>query len=120
MPQEIIRSLCASFCYVYHQSFFWHSMGITTIIGMFIGGIIYDGIMSQVKKGIVSLFFYSIIISAITLTRTIPQIDRAVELHVEYQIFSNVATIILVSLFYFLGMFIGVKLINSVYKHNES
>lgn len=102
--------------YVYVQPFFWGSMAFTTIIGMCIGAIIYDGLIDQVKKACITVATYSIIVIAVTLTRTFPQINLAKSMGMEYQIFANMATVFVVTLFYVLGMYLSVKLINRLYK----
>jgi hypothetical protein len=102
--------------YVYNQPYFWGSMAFTTIIGMCIGAIIYDGLLNEVKKACLTVSAYSIIVIAVTLTRTFPQINLAKAMGMGYQVFANMATVFIVTIFYILGMLLSVKLISRLYK----
>jgi hypothetical protein len=82
-------------------------MGFTTLIGIFIGSVIYDGDMDQIKKALIALSSYCLMLVVSTLTRVLPQIP-IVEPIKTYQLFAGVTTILIVTFFYLLGMFLGV------------
>ena len=103
------------FLYVVNDPFFWPSMGITVAIGMFIGVVIYDGVLSDVKKMLLSLAGYAVIIATVNLTRIIPQLPFVTSTKVN-QPFASTFTIIIVSLFYGLGTYLGVLLTKRAHK----
>ena len=91
--------------YVVGDAFFFPSMAVTSIIGIFIGAVIYYGNFKELKKMIISLFCYASLIATVTLTRSIPHLAETEFKHP----FSGAMTILFVSAFYLLGTFIGVK-----------
>lgn len=102
----IFNSLISSFAYVAKDSYFLPSMAITVIIGLFIGAVLYDGCVQEIKKLIISMLAYAIMIIAVTTERIIPSFfDGVVRVH---QPFAGVATVISITIFYVLGMVIGI------------
>ena len=101
--------------YVVSQPFFWASMGFTTLIGIFIGSVIYDGDLEQMKKGLIVLGSYCIILIISTSTRIFPQIAHTPEAS-SYQLYAGIITIFLVSIFYLLGMALGVVITKKAHK----
>jgi len=115
--------ITSSFVYVSGASFFWASMGFTTAVAMFVGAIIYDGEIPRVKRGLVSVLAYGGMLTWTTLARTIPiyfekfhSQDPATFKMNEGQIFANPVTILFITLFWLLGIYLGVKIINKVHK----
>ena len=104
-----------AFEYVIRQPFFWASMGFTTLIGIFIGSVIYDGDMKEMKKGIIALGSYCVIIITTNTTRVIPQIATTLPAKT-YQLFASVVTIAIVSVFYLLGMYLGVVITKKAHR----
>ena len=104
-----------AFCYVVEQPFFWASMGFTTLIGIFIGSVIYDGDMQQLKKGLIALGSYCTMILVTNATRVIPQIPTTnpIKLH---QLFASIVTIAIVTAFYLLGIALGVVITKKAHK----
>jgi hypothetical protein len=96
-----------SFLYVVADTFFWPSMGMTVTIGIFIGSVLYDGILSDVKKMMISLVCYAVLIAAVNLSRVIPQLS-IMDGSKAYQPFASIMTLLLVSIFYAIGAFMGV------------
>lgn len=95
-----------SFIYVMSDGFFWPSMAITVMIGIFVGSTVYDGCVAEMKKMILSLFIYAGIIITVTSSRIFPSLfDGVNRVH---NPFSGIATILLVTIFYLLGMCLGV------------
>lgn len=95
-----------SFIYVMSDGFFWPSMAITAMIGTFIGSTVYGGCVAEMKKMILSLFIYAGIIITVTSERIFPSLmDGVSRVH---NPFAGISTILLVTLFYLLGMYLGV------------
>jgi len=110
-----MQSLWESIIYVMTDNFFWPSMAVTVIIGMFIGSALYDGCVQEVRKMILSLMIYASLITAVTSERVIPLFYDGV--FRQHHPFSGIATIILVTIFYLLGMWLGVFVTNQSNKH---
>jgi hypothetical protein len=104
-----MNCIIASFFYIISDPFFWPSMAFTTMVGIFIGAVIYDGIVSEVKKMIASLACYAMLIITVNLTRVVPLIPQAIK-GTEHQLFASVETMALVTAFYLLGTYLGVRI----------
>jgi hypothetical protein len=97
--------------YVTSDPYFWSSMAFTTMVGIFIGAIVNNGDLEQVKKTILSIFSYFTLIAMVNLTRVIPQIIP--NMKSPHQIFASTVTLGLVTLFYLLGIFLGVYMVRT-------
>lgn len=98
--------------YVAGAPYFWGSMGFTTAIAMFIGATMYDGQLTQVKKGLVSIFLYAFLLLQVTYSRIQPFLTLN-GTH-DPKLLAGIATIFLVTLFWCLGLFLGVLLFKKV------
>ena len=107
-----------SLLYVISDPFFWPSMGMTVAIGIFIGSVIYDGVLSGVKKMFVSLACYALLIGTVNLTRVVPTLPH-VDPTKGYQVFASIITVLIISLFYGLGSYLGVCLTKKAHKGVE-
>lgn len=103
-----------SFLYVIGANFFWASMGFTVATAMFMGAMIYDGHMKQLSKGVVTIISYMALLLLTTSSRILP-IFQSGTLSLERQAMAlaGVATIILVTAFWALGLFIGVTILKN-------
>lgn len=108
MILSLLQSLLSSFTYVISDVYFWPSMAVIMMIGVFIGSVLYDGCVKEVKKMVVSLSIYGLLIATVTSSRVIP--DFAEGRFVLHHPFSGIATVVLVTLFYLLGIYLGVKI----------
>jgi len=106
-----------SLIYIVSDQFFWLSMAMTMIMGIFIGATIFDGLLKKFKKGLITLVTYGLLIITTTFSRVIPLIDQ--NTFTKHHPFSGVATVLTVSIAYFLGMFLGVKITNLVVKKHD-
>jgi hypothetical protein len=94
---------------------FWLAMGMTTATGIFIGASIYDGNLSLLKKGILTILFYAFFIVLTTYWRIsgnsgVPIFER------HPQSTAGMITVIITTLFYIIGMIIGVFSVSKVLK----
>jgi len=105
----------SSLKYITSDNFFWGSMAMVSIIGAFIGAVIYDGVLREVKKTIVVILAYAFLIITVTLERVIPQLDRITPESL-YMPFAGIETILIITLFYILGMLLGVFLTKKAHK----
>ena len=104
--------------YVVRDMFFWPAMAFTTTIGIFIGAVIYDGLLEDIKKMVLSLSVYGLIIATVNLTRVIPHMGNG-DVTDPTKPLASVVTLILVTAFYLLGMYIGVRMVNKAHKFPE-
>jgi hypothetical protein len=104
-----------AFIYVVTDSFFFPSMAFVTMVGIFIGAVIYDGNMRDLKKMLVSLICYGVLIAMVNLTRVIPQLPVTTpdKLH---QPLASIETMLLVTIFYLLGTFVGVEVVKYAHR----
>ena len=100
------QSILDSFSYVMIQDYFWISMAVTVMMGVFIGATIYDGCVAQVKKAIITIGIYAAIICAISVERILPNYQSG--LFTLHRPWAGIATVIYVTVFYLFGMFLGV------------
>lgn len=110
----MMEYIVEAFKYITSDPYFCLSMGLTTSIGMFVGAVIYDGLLRDVKKAVIVLISYAFLLGATTLARVLPKIPNEV-VNVN-QPFAGVETIIIITIFYILGMWFGVKLVNKAGK----
>lgn len=93
--------------YISQAPYFWGTMGFITAMAMFIGVILYDGKMKEVSKALVCVGSYAALLTWINLIRI-----SHVGVKNWAQAYAGVATIILVTFCWLLGMFLGVLLAN--------
>lgn len=110
-----MKYLLQAILYVISDPFFWPSMGFTASIGVFVGSVIYDGVLSDLKKMLFSLMSYAILIVSVSLARVVPQIATMEPTKV-YQPFASIITIFVVSIFYGIGTYLGVCLTKKAHK----
>ena len=102
--------------YVGGDNFFWLSMAGTTIVGLYIGAIVYNGDVIQVRKMLVALISYVSLLVFADLSRIIPTVASS---HVanKSQPFAGVMTTFLITIFYLFGMWLGVKVVRLARGH---
>lgn len=110
--------LLASINYVSSDQYFWIAMALTVCIGLFIGAVLYDGILKEVKKACVVLCSYCFLLLATNYSRIVP-IIYSNNVHDINQPWAGVVTIIFVTFFYLVGMLLGVKVTNLAHKGKE-
>ena len=104
----MINLIAQSFNYVVGDTYFWPSMTFTTLVGIFISAVIYDGNLEQVKKGLFAIFSYVMLLITVTATRVIDEIPIA---PVPYKPIAGLVTTFIVTAFYLFGMWIGVRIV---------
>jgi len=110
--------ILSTILYVISQPYFWPSMAFTTLIGIFIGAVVYDGVLKEVKKLCLSLFVYMALLLTVNLTRVIPQ-TMGKDLPKLVSGYSQSVTIFIVTIFYLLGMWLGVLMVRKAHKGKE-
>lgn len=93
--------------YVTSDPWFGASMGMTASMGIFIGAILFDGLLTEVRKGIVTIISYAFLLGIANYTRIAPIVFSG-DFHNPNQPFAGLSTIFFVTIFYCLGMLMGV------------
>lgn len=106
--------LIEAFKYVTNDSYFWISMSITTCIGIFIGAVLYDGLLNEVKKLVFSILSYAFLILMTNVSRIMPIINSG-SVHDTKQPFAGTVTILFVTIFYLFGLWLGVYTVNKAH-----
>lgn len=101
--------------YVFSEPYFWPSMAFTTMIAIFIGSVIYDGDLSEIKKMLVSLLAYSLLLVVANYTR----IAKDLPIVTSPKPLAFLVTLIVVSIFYVLGTFIGAWITKRAHKDRQ-
>lgn len=109
MAYNITQMILSSVPYVISDQYFWVAMGLTVSMAMFVGAILYNGNLDQIRKGIVSMGSYAIVLLYTNISRVSSHVDSAEYPHMP---FAGAATIGVVTIFYFIGMYLGVLMLN--------
>ena len=102
--------------YVVSDMFFWPSMAFTTMIGIFIGSVLYNGDVSQAKKMIVSVTCYGSIITIVNFTRVFKILNTIIPGNQAGHPLAAIMTLIIVTFFYLIGTYLGVRVTKKAHK----
>lgn len=105
-----INLMIDSLLFVYKQSLFWPSMGFTTATAIFVGVMLFNGNFDQAKKGTLAILSYAAMLTWTTIARVLP---NAIERNFEYsdgRAFAGIVTIIYITIFWILGIIVGVNI----------
>ena len=112
----MLNTFTTTIQYITADLYFWPSMAFTTVIGIFVGSVVYNGDMKELRKGLILLVSYCCMVLFVTTTRVMPQLKTTTH---AYQLFSGIFTLAIVTLFYLVGMFLGVRITKFAHKHKE-
>lgn len=87
-------------------------MGLTTSIAMFVGASIYNGNFEQAKKGVFAVGSYGTMLAWTIFSRVLPNALERNFVYSDGRAFAGLVTIIYVTIFWMLGIGMGV----TVYK----
>ena len=106
-----MNDLWCSFQYVMNAPYFVQTMGLTTASSMFIGATLYNGDLKTLAKGMITLIPYVLLLLAVTIIRlTSNPITNPV------LACAGLATIIFLTIFYVLGLLLGVEVVKLAHK----
>lgn len=100
----MIMDIVATLAYISAAPYFWGTMGFITAMAMFFGVILYDGKLDEAGKALVGLGSYVSLLLWVNIIRinSVPKINDHV------QAYAGIITILVVTSFWCLGLFIGV------------
>lgn len=104
---EILRVVIDTVSYVTNAPYFWLTMGSVSMISIFVGAIIYDGILPIAVKGMISIGMYATFIILTHMIRVSDVIERQ-NLSVNTMTYANVIAIIIITIFWIFGVLVGV------------
>lgn len=105
-----------AFEYISHASYFWQSMFMTTACSIFLGAFLYNGDFKLFSKGLLTLIPYILLLLSTTLLRIngLPVITNI------HQAYAGLTTIISLSIFYIMGLLIGVCVTRLAHKKSNN
>jgi hypothetical protein len=104
--------------FVINAQGFWLAMGLTSATGMFIGASLYDGNLSMLKKGILTILFYSFFIITTIFLRISGNSGTPIfERHPQST--AGMITVVITTIFYLLGIIIGVYTVKKTLKNKH-
>lgn len=112
-------TLYSAFQYVQYAPYFWGSMGFTTALAMFVGALLYNGELTQIGKGFLSILSFASMLLWVTTSRVLDSIQDSSVSHNLTFAFAGIATILTVTLFWSLGLFIGVSIFELKYRNKR-
>lgn len=105
----ILAEICKSLIFVAQSDYFYQAMAAVTIIAMMIGSLLYNGDLNQLKKAALTIFTYGGMIVLTNMARIISSDTGVIRIMmVNGQAFNGTTTVIYVTLFYMIGVAIGV------------
>lgn len=103
--------------YVANAPYFWVTMGMITAIAMFVGAILFDGDLHLATKGVIGLLSYLLFLLQAQITRVIDATQRNISHSPPYMYHAASVTIVILSIFWILGVGFGVYISYMSRKH---
>ena len=88
--------------YITSAPYFWISMGSTAALAIFVGAILYDGVLSVAAKGTIATGVYAFFIIETHIFRVNTSTAPF------YMAYANVVSIAVISIFWLVGIIMGV------------
>ena len=110
----IMADIWKAFCFVHSLPFFWTSMLYATLMAMFFAATIYDGIVPQAKRGIMSVVAYAFMTMLVSVTyawNRYPLIDAKVA----YQVFIYPVQLLYLSFFWAFGFTLSIVMYRKIH-----
>lgn len=101
--------------YVTNAPFFYQTMGITAATSIFVGASIYNGDVKNLSKGIITLGTYCFLLVLMTITRVVSNLN----IETPYKAYASLVTIIFLTIWYILGMVVGVYIVQKSRKRKK-
>lgn len=108
--------LIKSIDYIVSIPYFWSSMGMVTACSMIITVMMFDQGFKTIKANAISKFFFILTLLVVTIQRILQDYNTIPHHNFIYIPYSSLVTIILVSLFWFIGISLGMGFI-CIHKH---
>lgn len=104
-----IEVMLQTIVYVSSAPYFYSLTGMTIATAMFIGATVYNGELKQASKGVVTIAGYTIFMLLMISSRVVNTLSLSTAInHTEYQAWAGIATVIISSIEYIIGMLLGV------------
>lgn len=107
MPANLAGEICRSFTYVVFAPFFWQAMALVTIISMFVGVLVYNGDLGKLGKTTMTIITYGGMIMLTSITRIYSYTQFSFAQMLQGQGLAGPMTILIVTIFYLIGLYLG-------------
>jgi hypothetical protein len=108
-------SILSSINYVAGDKYFITAMSLVAMSGMYIGAIIYDGLIEEIKRVTIVILSYAVLLTITNIGRLSAYImDSTIDMSQPY---AGTVSIFFVTIFYMAGMWLGVYIVNRA--HNK-
>ena len=104
--------------YIVKAPYFWASMGLITAVSMLLTALIFDHDIQEIKKATFAKFMFIIMLFYVTFSR-VSAITSFHDAKNIPMIYAGIVTILVVTLFWFIGTFFGVLTLILTKKHNK-
>ncbi len=108
---EFFSILGSSWRYMYEVPLFWGTVGFTVAIAMFVGAIVYDGNVDEIKKTIISVFSYALMLFWMAVLQIFDARIRHPEILTEFvkpTTYVIALNVIVTTIAWLLGIWLGV------------
>jgi hypothetical protein len=109
--------LLQSASYVINASGFYPAMGMTAMTSIFIGAAIYNGELKQATKGMITVGSYAALLLMTNLPRIFDKLSDISTQEHNAMAYAGSVTIFFLTIWYLLGMIIGVYTVQQARKH---
>lgn len=99
--------LFATIDYVIQAPYFWATMGSITAVSIFVGAILYDGILPTAIKGTIAILLYASLIFATHMIRANNSINVK-QLTVSEMSYASPVVLVIITIFWVVGVMLGV------------
>ncbi len=103
----MLSTFVESINYVTSAPFFYQAVGITAVNGIWIGAVLYNGEVKTMWKGVITIGCYAVLMLVTNIPRVYSRLPNVATENIPMA-YASTVTILLVTLWYILGIIIGV------------
>lgn len=107
-----------SLLYISQAPYFIETLGLVMACSAWVGASVYNGDLKMLTKGIITIGSYAAFLYLITSTR-VNNVVNTVGITNQVMAYAGLVTILVLTIFYILGMIIGVLTIYLVHKNKH-
>jgi len=119
MEMDYLQFFIAEISYITSAPYFWQSIGMTVATSMFVGAILYNGDLTLVGKGVVTILSYSLFLLTIFFARVV-EYGKTIGFTNPVLAYAGIYTVILLSIAYIIGMYIGVFVVKRAHMEGKN
>ncbi len=104
---DFFNILLATIIYITEAPYFWVTMGSISAVSIFVGAILYDGILPVAFKGTIAIILYASLIFATHMIRASNSINIK-QLTVSEMSYASPIALVIITIFWVAGVMLGV------------